>query len=230
MKQVREREKEGGREGATTSPSPFSAVWELGRTRSGRRRASKPNLSLSLSLSLTSSAREGEIQFQIPPPLRWSDEINEGHRMMNHTVRLTGAILGEENKEEESSGEISSWTGRPDGPLWPPPPLIDRANIKDKGQPAATAAATLQQQQLNNSRTAMATAATATAPPPPRRPSSTEQKSGIDYFMTLKRSSVPSLTPSLSPVRHVISLAVQKAQILRTKSSSTTPSERQAPV
>ena len=75
-------------------------MWELGRTRSGRRRASKPNL------SLTATAREGEIQFQIPPPLRWSDEINEGHRMMNHTVRLTGAILAEENKEEESSGEI----------------------------------------------------------------------------------------------------------------------------
>ena len=77
------------------------------------------------------------------------------------------------------------------GPLLPPPPLIDRANIKDKGQPAATTAATLQQQQLNNSRTAMAAAAT--APPPPRRLSSTEQKSGIDYFMTLKRSPVPSL-------------------------------------
>ena len=137
--------------------------------------------------------------------------------MMNHTVRLTGAILGEENKEEESSGEISSWTGRTDGPLLPPPPLIDRANIKDKGQPAATTAPL---QQLNNSRTAMAAAAT--APPPPRRPSSTEQKSGIDYFMTLKRSPVPSL---LSP-RHVTSLAVQKAQILRTKSSSTTPSAK----
>ena len=114
--------------------------------------------------------------------------------------------MAEENKEEESSGEISSWTGRTDGPLLPPPPLIDRANIKDKGQPAATAAAPLQQ--LNNSRTAMAAAAT--APPPPRRLSSTEQKSGIDYFMTLKRSPVPSLSP-----RHVISLAVQKAQILR---------------
>ena len=111
--------------------------------------------------------------------------------MMNHTVRLTGAILGEENKEEESSGEISSWTGRRDGPLLPPPPLIDRANIKDKGQPAATTAPL---QQLNNSRTAMAAAAT--APPPPRRLSSTEQKSGIDYFMTLKRSPVPSHPPS----------------------------------
>ena len=55
--------------------------------------------------------------------------------------------------------------------------LIDRANIKDKGQLACCCSSTTRQPGW-----------------PPRRLSSTEQKSGIDYFMTLKRS--PSPLPS----------------------------------